>query len=56
VAKVVEPGESGYSDLAVGPDGMIYLAYERGGTKGEKVFSPRYLSFARFDLGWVEGK
>src|SRR5262249_10505035 len=32
VARVLEPGFSGYSDLAVGPDGTIYCLFERGST------------------------
>ena len=55
VAKVVDPGESGYTDMAVAPDGTIFLAYERGDTNGEKVFSSKYLSVARFNLAWLTG-
>ena len=33
-SRVLEPGISGYSDLAVGRDGMIYCLYERGGDDG----------------------
>lgn len=53
VSKVVDPGDSGYSDIAVGPDGYIYLAWENGATNGEKAFSSKYLSVARFDLAWL---
>jgi hypothetical protein len=31
---VVEPGPSGYSDLAIGPDGTVYCFKERGGITG----------------------
>ena len=30
VRKVIEPESAGYSDLAVGPDGQVYLFYEKG--------------------------
>ncbi len=55
VAKVVDPGDAGYTDMAVAPDGTIFLAYERGDTNGEKVFSSKYLSVARFNLAWLTG-
>lgn len=46
LSKTLEPGTSGYSDLAAGPDGMIYCFYERG---------PRVqaLTLARFNLAWL---
>jgi sialidase-1 len=46
-AKTVEPGPSGYADLAVGLDGSIYCMYERGTGKA------RSLSVARFNLEWL---
>jgi len=52
VNKVVEPGTSGYSDLAVGPDGMIYLIYERG-TPSDRGTHVKYLTVARFNLEWL---
>ena len=52
VDKVVEPGVSGYSDMAVGPDGTIYLFYERG-TAGERDTHTKELSLARFNLEWL---
>jgi len=46
VSKVIESGPSGYSDMAIGPDGMIYVLYEKGpGTK--------YLTLARMNLEWI---
>ena len=42
VSRAVEPGISGYSDLAVGPDGAIYLLYERG-TASSSHYNPRSL-------------
>jgi sialidase-1 len=53
VARVLEPGFSGYSDLAVGPDGTIYCFYERGSTDGKDIFATRYLTVARFNLEWL---
>ncbi|MEZ6067741.1 MAG: sialidase family protein [Planctomycetaceae bacterium] len=47
--RTLEPGPSGYSDLACGPDGMLYCLYERNGTQ----YGPKSLTFARFPLQWV---
>jgi sialidase-1 len=55
VAKVLEPGIAGYSDLAVGPDGTVYCLYERGGIKQE-MFHAQYLCLARFNLNWLSSK
>ena len=53
----LEPGTSGYSDLAVGPDGTIYCLYECGSTDGKDHFATRTLMLARFNLEWLsEGK
>lgn len=54
VSKVIEPGLSGYTDLAVTGDGVMHLFFERGGIDGN-IFVTRYLSLASFDLGWLEG-
>lgn len=57
VARVLEPGTSGYSDLAVGPGGTIYCLYERGSTDGKDHFATRTLTLARFNLEWLsDGK
>jgi sialidase-1 len=48
VSKQVTAGPAGYSDMAVGPEGMIYLAYENG----NKRYSER-VSVARFNLEWL---
>jgi sialidase-1 len=57
VSRVLEPGTSGYSDLAVGPDGTIYCLYERGSTDGKDHFATQALTLARFNLEWLsEGK
>ncbi len=53
VARVLEPGFSGYSDLAVGPDGTIYCFYERGSTDGKDIFATHYLTVASFNLEWL---
>ena len=53
VMKTIEAGPSGYSDLAVGPDGTIYCFYERGKTGNH--YQIRYLCLARFNLGWLTG-
>jgi Neuraminidase (sialidase) len=54
LSRVIEPGPSGYADLAVGPDGTIYCFYERGSAGGGAT-NPRSLCLARFDLGWLSG-
>jgi sialidase-1 len=52
VAKLVNSGKSGYSDLAALPDKTIGLLYERGEIQyWEKI------TFARFTLDWLtDGK
>lgn len=42
--RAIEPGQSGYSDLAVLPNGDILCFYESAG---------KYLTLARFNLKWV---
>lgn len=52
VKKVIEPGSSGYSDLAVSPDGTIWCLYEAGGS-----FPNAQLVLAQFNLEWLtDGK
>jgi sialidase-1 len=51
VMKTIEAGPSGYTDLAVGPDGTIYCFYERGKT-GRLT---QYLCLASFKLKWITG-
>lgn len=51
VSRVLEPGISGYTDLAIGPDGTIYCVYERGGNAG---FAFERLTVARFNRAWIE--
>lgn len=56
VAKSIEPGISGYSDLAVGPDGFAYCFYERASVD-DSHYRPAYLTLARFNLEWLtDGK
>lgn len=55
VKRVIEPGYSGYSDMAVLPDGTILCLYERGGI-GDNHFRSAYLTLARFNLEWVTSK
>ncbi len=56
VMKVLEPGHSGYSDLAVGPDGTAYCFYERGSFGGHH-HNTAHLCVARFNLEWLtDGK
>ncbi|MCY3017434.1 MAG: sialidase family protein [Planctomycetota bacterium] len=52
VSQVVEAGPSGYSDLAVGPDGTIHCFFERGDVK-TNYFHPTALSLACFGLMWL---
>ena len=52
VKKSLEPGVSGYSDLATGPDGTIYCIYERG-TPTDRGTHVKYVTVARFDLAWL---
>ncbi len=56
VNRVLEPGHSAYSDLAVLPDGTILCLYERGRdttTGGTKPTSYAYLTLARFNVEWL---
>lgn len=51
-ARVIEPGPAGYSELAVLPDGRVGILYED--QQVTRIFDDRYVTFARFDLDWVE--
>lgn len=54
--KVLEPGWAGYADINVGPDGAVYVLFERGGL-GDNHFRTAYLTLAKFDLEWLsDGK
>lgn len=52
VTKELEPGLSGYSDLAVGPDGTIYCLYEEGAAAGGG-YTIQHLTLARLNLAWL---
>ena len=53
VVKAVEPGISGYSDLAVLPDGTVLLFYERASPDGSRATYTGFLTVARFNLEWL---
>ena len=52
VRKSIEPGSSGYADLAVGKDYTIYCLYERD-CPIEKDFDTAAMTLARFNLEWL---
>ncbi len=49
--KIIEPGPSGYSDLAVDREGRICCLYECGVING--MFDDNYLMFSKFDRQWL---
>lgn len=49
VARVIEPGYSGYSDVAVNPKGEVFVFYERGAA-GVNHFQPAALTLARLGV------
>lgn len=51
ISKVIEPGLSGYSALAVCPDKTILALFERGAPNSENTDD--YLTLARFNLAWL---
>ena len=53
VSRVLEPGISAYSDLAIGNDGSILCLYERGGVN-DVMWDTRYVTLGRFNLEWLE--
>ena len=55
VKRVLEPGHSGYSDLAVAADGAVLCFYERGTTDNQPRTATKALTVARFPLEWVTG-
>lgn len=54
VRRTLDPGPSGYSDLAVAPDGAIYCLYERGVADDGKT-RPGSLRLVRLDRDWLAG-
>ncbi len=56
VSKVLEPGRSAYSDLALLSNGTILCLYERGFIEGNEL-NTKLLTIARFNLEWLtDGK
>ncbi|WP_438481335.1 sialidase family protein [Oleiharenicola lentus] len=56
LSKILEPRRSGYADIAVGRDGMIYALVERVEIEGNNL-NTKYLSVFRFNLEWLtDGK
>lgn len=53
VKKALEPGFSGYSDVAAAEDGMLFCLYERGSTDGTNIYKTGSLTLARFNLEWL---
>lgn len=53
VAKLVDEGWSGYSDLAALSNGTVLLLYESGAIDG-KPSDPQALALARFNIAWIE--
>ncbi len=51
ISKVLEPGPSGYSDLAILNDGTILCFYECDMV--EHLCDTKYLRLARFDMEWI---
>jgi sialidase-1 len=52
VSKTLEPGLSGYADLAVGDDYTIYCLYERN-CPMNKDWDTEAITLARFNLEWL---
>lgn len=53
VHRVLDPGPSGYSDLAAGPDGSLWCLYENS---PDSPLSYATLTLVRFDLDWIFGE
>ena len=52
-SRVIEPGPSGYSDLAQAPDGSVLCIYECGMI--DRMTDTASVTVARFDLDWLSG-
>ena len=50
--RTIQPGLSGYSDLAALPDGSLFCFYEEGGLKNN-AYDTSTLTVARFPLKWI---
>jgi sialidase-1 len=55
VAKVIDPGIAGYSDLAVTPDGAIHVLYEGGTISGweNNHYKNQAMSVVSLNLEWL---
>lgn len=53
VHRVLDPGPSGYSDLAAGPDGSLWCLYENS---PDSPLSYAALTLVRIDLDWIFGE
>ena len=54
VARALEPGYAGYSDITTAPDGTMYCFFEQGSTRPNET---KALVLAHFNLEWLtEGK
>lgn len=52
IKKTIEPGRTGYCDIATGPDGTVYVLYEAGEGHNSGTV-PASLYLARFGLDWL---
>lgn len=52
VARTLEAGPSGYSDLALGRDGAIFCFYESNSPRNSTSYTAQ-LALARFNLDWL---
>ena len=53
-SRVIEPGVSGYSDLAASQEGTVFIVYEDD-TPTDRGTHVKYLTVASFDLDWIRG-
>ncbi|WP_038160791.1 sialidase family protein [Verrucomicrobium sp. BvORR106] len=56
VSRAIEPSFSGYSDVAVTPDGTILCLYGKGEKKEFGGFAFGQIVLARFNLEWVQAR
>jgi sialidase-1 len=52
-SRVIAAGPSGYSDMAVAPDGTIYLLYEADRADPTGPFIPGSITLATFNRAWL---
>jgi sialidase-1 len=48
-SRVIESGPSGYSDMAVAPNGAVFLLYEAGQAEATGPFIPGSVTLAKFN-------